>query len=242
MKIKWLSASLVTAMLAGCTPAKVTTQQAYMGPILAAPTRVVVTDFTIAPERVELDQAIGARLQRAAGNESPETLEANAAAETQAALAQELARKLGSYGLNAAPLPPGSAPPPGALLVQGQITGINQGNRARRVVIGLGAGRSSVTADAQLYVLSDSGTPRLLQSFHGSSDSGRMPGAVGTMGVGAAAGSLGTSAALSGGMHGVSEMHRTTDEENATRLADALAKQIGDFAAAQGWIAAAAVQ
>ncbi len=61
------------------------------------------------------------------------------------------------------------------------------------------------------------------------------------MGVGAAAGRLGTSAVVGGGMHGVSEA-RDANNADAVRLADELARKIGEFAVAQGWIAPGAVR
>ena len=234
-------AALIGFALASCSQGRVNTEQGYTGGPLPRPTQVVVYDFTLAPEQVHLDQAIGARLQRAVGGESAEQRESEATAATQAALAKTLSTKLQSYGLPVERLPTGAAAPPGALVVDGRILSVNEGNRARRVVVGFGAGRSSMTAEARLYYVQRA-EPQFVQSFSGSSDSGRMPGLAGTAGLGAAAGRVGTSAALSGGMHAGTEMRGTEDERNADHLANALARQIGAFAVAQGWIPASAVR
>jgi hypothetical protein len=129
-----------------------------------------------------------------------------------------------------------------ALLVRGQIVGIDQGNRTRRVLIGLGAGRSSVTADTQLYYLfAPQAPPRFLTAYEGEANSGRMPGAVGTIGAGAAAQRLETSAALTGGAHAYGESRKATDTAEADSLANVVAYQIGQFAVRQGWVSSSAV-
>jgi len=69
-----------------------------------------------------------------------------------------------------------------------------------------------------------------------------MPGVADTMGVGAVAQRAATSAAVGGAMHAGSEARRTGDDANATRLADALGRQIGRFAVAQDWITPDAVK
>jgi hypothetical protein len=228
--------------LSACAPARVQTTQAYGGPLAPRPDRVMVYDFAVTPQDVKLDQGVSARIARTMGDSSLSQQEWDAAQRTRVALAQSLAEKLRSYGL---PAQTGGSGAGGAneVLVQGQIVAINEGNRTRRTLVGLGAGKSSVTADAQLYyVAAGSPAPRLLTSFEGSSDSGRAPGMAETLGVGAAAHRAATAAGVGAGLHGVSEVRRTGDEENAVRLADALAKQIGAFAVSQGWIAPGSVR
>jgi hypothetical protein len=122
------------------------------------------------------------------------------------------------------------------MLVQGQIVSIDQGNRTRRVMIGLGAGKSSVSADTQIYYATASSAPRFMMAFDGEADSGRMPGAAETMGAGAVAQRAATSAALTGATHAGAETRRTTDTAEAGKLADAIALRIGQFAVGQGWI------
>jgi hypothetical protein len=234
--------ALIGLALASCSSGRVRTVQGYAGAPLPPPSEVAVYDFAISPDQVQLDQAPGARLQREVENQSASERQNQAARLTETALAETLSARLQSYGLPVERLPAGATPPPGALLVQGRILSVNEGNRARRLVVGFGAGKSSIEAEARLYYVENPAAPRFLQSFQASSDSGRMPGAAGTMGLGAAAGRVGTSAALSGGMHASTEMRRTGDEENADRLADALARQMGKFAVTQGWIAQTAVR
>ncbi len=233
---------LLGLAVAGCSASGhvMTTQSAATGG-LPAPSRVVVTEFAIAPDQVRLDSGVGSQLLRARSGEPLSDAEQQAARSAQVALADTLAAKLESYGLPVERLPASRVPPRGALLVRGEITSLDEGNRTRRMLIGLGAGQSSIAADAQLYYVSHPGQPRLLRTFTGSADSGHMPGAAETMGAGAAAQNIAVSAAVSGGMHAGAE-RRNGDTANADKLATALARQIGAFAVEQGWIPASAVQ
>jgi Domain of unknown function (DUF4410) len=234
-------AILLALAVAACTPGHVqTTQRAATG-TLPAPAHVVVTDFTLKPEQVKLDTGVAPQFLAAATGEPASAREMQAARATQAALAETLTARLASYGLPAQRLPADATPPPNTLLVQGQIGAVNEGNRTRRTLIGLGAGKSSIAANAQLYYITDPAQPRFVQSLGGTADSGHKPGAAETLGAGAAADRLATSSAVTAATHGA-QARRTDDEANADRLAEALAREIGAYAVSQGWIPASAIQ
>jgi Domain of unknown function (DUF4410) len=232
---------LLGLAVTGCSTGHVMTTQSAVSGTLPPPAHVVVTDFAIRPEQVKLDSGVSAQLIRSQGAQPESAQQEEAARATQAALAETLAARLASYGLPVERLPSTTAPPAGTLLVQGQIVSVDEGNRTRRTLIGLGAGKSSVAADAQLYYVADPARPQFLQAFTGSADSGRMPGAAETMGAGAAADRITTSAAASGATHAGAEVRRTGDEANADKLADALARQIATYAVSQAWIPASAI-
>jgi hypothetical protein len=240
-KMRAMIAAVAVLALAACNKAQVQTEEAYMGPPRPRPDRILVSTFAISPEQVRLDQGIGARIVRTAQDQPPSAAEMQVVRKTQQALANRLVADLRKYGLPAEHAT--TAEPPGtSVLVAGQIVAIDQGNRTRRVLIGLGAGKSTISADMQLYYQSPGQQPRFMTAYQGKADSGRMPGAAETMGVGAAAGSLGRTAAVSGAMHAGSESRGASDSGEANRLADGLAKQIGEFAVSMGWILPAALQ
>jgi hypothetical protein len=230
----------LAAMLAGCSHARVQTAEAYFGPPVTRPGHIFVSYFTITPDHVRLDQGVGARITRAVGDEPMSAQEMQAARDTQAVLAERLVERLRKYGLPAEITIDNGGGREGMLL-QGQILSIDQGNRTRRLLIGLGSGKSSISADAQLYALSVAGPPRFMTAFEGQADSGNAPGAAETMGAGAAAERVGSSAALTGATHAGAETRRTTDTAEATQLADAIALRVGQFGVTQGWIEQAAL-
>lgn len=228
--------------VAACSGGHVRTAQTALTGALPRPAQVVVTDFAITPDEVKLDRGVGVSVMRNASGQPASEAQMKAAQATQSALSETLVAQLRAEGLPAVRVAPGAVPPPGTLLVQGQILGVDQGNRARRLLIGLGAGKSQVQADSQLYYIADPSQPQFLRAFTGSADSGRMPGAAETMGAGAAAQTVGSSAAVTTATHTNAEARHTDAEAEADALAKALAHQIGTYAAAQGWIAASAVK
>src|SRR5262249_10576808 len=59
----------------------------------------------------------------------------------------------------------------------GQFTDINEGNKLRRLVVGLGMGQSQVDANVQVYQVVN-GTKTQIMDFKTHADSGKMPGAL----------------------------------------------------------------
>ena len=216
-----------------CSHAHVQTSEAYVGPPMPRPDHIYVSYFSITPDEVRLDQGIGARIMRAADDQSPAAGEMKAAQDSQAALANGIVDRLQRYGLPAEVVVADPVRGSNDLLVQGQIVSIDQGNRTRRTLIGLGAGKSSVMADAQIYRLTQTAPPRFLTALEGQADSGDMPGAAETMGAGAAAQRIGTSAAA-GATHAGAETRRTSETAEAASIADQIAMRIGQLAVAQG--------
>ncbi|MBV1799441.1 DUF4410 domain-containing protein [Siccirubricoccus sp. G192] len=226
-----------------CSQPRVDEVRSYAGAPLPQPERILVLDFAVTPQDVRLDQGIGARLMRAASGGSSTGQQLAAARATSSGLAEELVAHFRSLGLRAERVSSLQGIGPGRVaVVEGQLVSVDEGNRTRRTLIGLGAGRSSVTADAQLYYVERGAQPRLLESFEASADSGRAPGMAETMGAGAVAGRLATSAAVGGGMHGVLETSHADSADEGKGIGKALARKLAQFFAQQGWVSAAALR
>jgi hypothetical protein len=227
--------------LANCsTHVTNTTGSAYAPPVAAAtsapaPTVILVAYFPASSANVQLDASPGAILQRQQAGLSVPAAQAKDVQDVQSAISDTLVQKIQAMGLQAQPVGAGALPPPGSVMVTGQISAIAEGNRARRTVIGFGAGASAVQGAATLVRVNASGGYDVLQSFNLSATSGRMPG----MGVGVAAG--GASAAISGATHVAGEVERTPVGQQAASIADHLAGSLGSYFAAQGWIPPSAV-
>jgi len=226
--------ALVLAGL-GCASTQVSMSSEYQG-ALPRPQRVLIFPFATSPEEVQLDwspTAVGAwKLQGvSAGAERQKVAHAVAAA-----LAKKLVTKVQALGLPAelatGPVP---APAGSTLAISGQFVAIDEGNRAERVVIGLGAGRSNVRTAVQVSELFPEGR-RLLENFDVDAKSGRKPGAAETMGVGAAAGNLAASAAVTAAGAVGTEAFGTDVEADAERTAAKIATVLQGFFERQGWI------
>lgn len=235
--------ALAALACVSCSQPRVDEVRHYAGAPLPAPERIVVLDFAVTPQDVRLDQGVGARLLRAVSGGSATDQQLAAARATSSGLADELVSHLRSLGLRAERVSSLQGLGPGRIaLVEGQLLSVDEGNRTRRTLIGLGAGRSSVTADAQLYYIEGGAQPRLLESFEASADSGRAPGMAETMGAGAVAGRLATSAAVGAGMHGALETRHADSTDEGKAIGRALARKLGPFFVQQGWVSAAAIR
>jgi hypothetical protein len=228
---------LVLALAAGvgCASTDVQMSSQYSG-ALPRPQRILIFPFATSPEEVQLDwspTAVGAwKLQGlSAGAEQQQVAHAVAQA-----LARHLVSKVQALGLPAEVAMGDIATPVGPTLgITGQFLAIDEGNRAERMVIGLGAGRSNVTTAVQVSELFPEGR-RLVEQFDVDAKSGRKPGAAETMGMGAAAGTLAASAAVTAAGAVGTEAFGVDVEADAERTAVKIASVLQSLFQRQGWI------
>ena len=207
------------------------------GQMLPQPSVVIVDRFAVSADEVTLDEGLSAdvvELIKAKRGTSRTQQELQAGHAVADAIADNLVVEIRDLGLAAER---GSAVPAGtqhAVLIKGQLISIDEGNRTERVVIGLGAGRSDVRADVQVYESTTTGR-ELIDQIEVNAKSGLTPGMAETMGAGAVAGHLLVSAAVGGGLHVVSESVGANVVADADRAAKGIAKQLAGLFAAQGW-------
>ena len=228
-----------TALLAltGCAPTSVNVLNQYTGP-LPQPNRLLVYNFAVSPDEVTLDQGISAEVQSLAGNPQPPWTEKELQVghAVSNALAGKLVAQLRSLGYPAER----AAGPPGygatnAIVIEGQLTSVNQGNRAARVVIGLGVGHSDVKTFTQVYDIQPYGR-RLVEQFSTDARSGYKPGMAETEGASAAAGHWAMGLAVGAGLSVASEMFSANVEADADRTAKEIAQQLNNYFQSKGWV------
>jgi Domain of unknown function (DUF4410) len=233
-----VAAAAVLSTMTACTPAKVEPLQSYQGSPLPRPEIVVVKDFIAGPDQVKLDSGLGARLRNAVSGDSASARQIEDDRKVQAAISKTLVGEVQKLGLPAMQSNDAVAQIGGnTLVVGGQILSIDEGNRTRRNIIGLGAGRSEVKARTEVYYHPSGAGARLIDSFQVDVESSRKPGAAETMGVGAATGRVAESAAVGVGTSVAPALSAdvTADGE---RMAKAIAKQLAALFVRQGWISA----
>lgn len=228
---------MAALLLAGCAGTKMQNEHeiAYAG--MPKPNQVNVYNFAVNPAEIKQNSGPLARLMQG-DNPSEQTAEQMAIGrETADALATELTEKLKQLGFNAVRSTQNSSVTADTVLVTGAFANIDEGNKARRSVIGLGLGKSSL--DSKVSVLAPgAGSYRELIGFDVHTDSGSMPGA-GVMGpVGAAAGAgtaavLATNAAL-----GAAKSYRSASAQQAQQQADKIVSELSKYFLKQGWIRA----
>lgn len=227
-------ASGCLAVLAACTQgsSEITTAQQ-----LPRPQVVVVQDFAVWPGEVQLDPGLSGTIDETLGGNTlpPRTAEEEQVGrQVASALAEKLVTEIRDLGL---PAERGQGLPPGVgegLVISGQFVSVDQGDRAERVAIGLGAGRSDVRVRAQAFAVGPAGR-RLVDEIEVDAKSGLAPGMAETMGAGALAGHLVASTLISGGVQVADELLGASVVADFGRAAAGIAKQLASFFGAQGW-------
>jgi hypothetical protein len=229
----WVAALVTVAWLAGCASTQVADQSQYLG-FLPKPTRVLVYDFAVSPDEVELDSG-SAELDKLTRQTPRTQQEREIGRKVAEALSQHLLREIGALGIPVVRATPQGLTGTNDLVLKGQFISINEGSAAERVVIGLGMGRTDVKTMTQVYGFLK-GRKMLLDEFDVDAKSGSQPGMAETMGVGALMGHLAVSAAVSGGVAIGSEAFSANVEADVQRAAKVIAQQIKDFYLDQGWV------
>ncbi|MBV8357937.1 MAG: DUF4410 domain-containing protein [Deltaproteobacteria bacterium] len=113
-------------------------------PLAAArPSVVLVYKFGVAEGSVSENQSIAAKGINSLSLNTAEERQTELSREVQETLTQDLVDGINGLGM-VARVADGSPPPDNVLLVQGQFTNIDEGNRLRRNVIGFESGQSTL--------------------------------------------------------------------------------------------------
>ncbi len=220
----------------GCAGAQVT-QQSSAAPFAGGPpTAVVVYPFAVDASDVSLNSSIFQVAYRNMSGEDQNAQQVELAHQTAQNICVQVAANLTQKGITATCLQRGVAPTgDNVLVLDGQFTDISEGNRLRRMVIGLGAGASKVDTVVQVIQKTPQGSSELLD-FATSADSGYMPGAGITGPAGAAAG--GAVAAASIGVNvaaaGVKNVTSATGYL-VNKTTDQIVEQMVNYYNRQGW-------
>jgi hypothetical protein len=190
------------------------------GQIVPKPDRVVIHDFAVRSDAVTLDQSIAGRLRRHRllrhGNDEDSTPDV-LAQHVQTAFCKALTDQLEKDHIAAARSANTGAEGGGSnLVVDGELTGIDEGSKSLRVMIGLGSGASDLKTHVTVSSVT-AGRSTVVLVFDLDSKSGKRPGAL----PGMATGSLAVGAAKKT----VGDKKSTVDADTS-RMAKLAAQQI----------------
>jgi Domain of unknown function (DUF4410) len=216
--------------------ATVTVLQSYQGATkLAKPTQTLVYDFAVPPDAITIDDSAAGRLSdrgplhRLRGDSGQNSDPNAVAAKVQSTFTQNLVKALQKTTIPAMAAT-ASTSDAGAqtLVVRGEFTAVDEGNKTKRIMIGFGRGASDVKAHTTVTLITPTG-PVVLGEFTLNSASGKKPGAAATMGASSAGEATAASDATD---------RKSTVEGDAARMAKAVAKEIQNLMAGQQWIPA----
>ncbi|MFZ2169092.1 MAG: DUF4410 domain-containing protein [Methylococcaceae bacterium] len=226
---------LIFLLITGC--AKTNVQETYevANTGMPTPNPVLIYNFAVNPEDVQQNSSIFAKIERNIENNNQTAEEIQLGREVADAMATELTQKIAALGLNPVRADQSLRVTPGAILITGYFVDIDEGNRLRRNVIGLGMGQSRLDSKVRVLAPSPSGYKELI-AFDAHADSGDMPGAAVLGPAGAAAGA-GTAAVIATNVAvGGVKSYKSASDEQAKKMADKIAAQLATYFAQQGWI------
>ncbi len=227
---------LLALAAAGCAGAQVTQQSQAVPITTSRPAQIVVYPFAVSVDDVTLNQGIIASTYRNVSGEDQTAQQLQVAKDTAHNVCVTVAATLSQKGYSAVCQDRGIPVAGGNVLtVDGEFTDISEGNKLRRMVIGLGVGASTLDADVIVQQHSEQGSRQLME-FSTHADSGKMPGA-GITGPGGAAAGGATAAASMGvnlAMGGVKNYTSATGFL-ADKTSDEIVDQITEYYAQQGW-------
>jgi hypothetical protein len=216
----------------GCASTKIDSEGELSLRPLPRPVGILVYDFAFRKDQVSPEAALGARLfDMAQGEELTDRQQKLGEAVAQA-LSETIVSGLNSAGLTAQRVPRGQAPTSipasGVLKLEGQFVDIDAGNRARRIAIGLGVGKSQLATAVQLFDSTPDGD-LMAQGFSTTARSDLKPGAL----VMAAAGPVGGGV---GGATGVRHENKATVQADARRTGNLIVSHLITIAYQRGWV------
>ena len=227
-----LAGILISGLIAvgmGCASAGVTPMTKIAdGSMLPRPGVLLVYDFAVAANDVMID-TLGAQFMSEGEKLTEKEQTARATAN---AFSVALVEQLRNDGINAQRAERGDIPPLHALVLKGQFITIDEGSRAKRMIIGFGAGSSKLRARVQAYQATQHGLRRLAEAEAEASGS-KMPGMAIPVAGGAAMGTAATSAIISGGMN-IAKETRGAMNPDAERMAKKIAERAKAFYVRQG--------
>jgi hypothetical protein len=198
---------------------------------LQRPERILLYDFATTAAKINEYQGI---MRQQPAHENPVARQRELGKIASSALTTDVALWLRQRGFTVERVPHGVSVEPTDLIINGQIVNIDEGNPLRRLLIGFGAGASTMTTRVQIFTAG--GRQKVLE-FATNADSGTLPGAAATVPVSAAM-PIGVSLGLSAG--GVVAAGLNGNSSAVGRMAAASADQairyLSEFFAKQGWI------
>ena len=233
--LKLSTTGLFFLLMAGCAGTNVqeTSQVAVTG--MPTPNPVLIYNFAVSPQDIQQNSSVFAKIQRNFENNSQAAEQIQLGREVSDAMATELTLKIANLGLNPIRADQSLQVTPGAILITGYFIDINEGNRLRRNVIGLGMGKSSLDSKVRVLVPTSSGYQELI-SFDAHADSGDMPGAAVMGPAGAAAGAGAAAVIATNAVVGGVKSYKSASAQQAVKMADKIAAQLAKYFAQQGWI------
>jgi len=230
--------TLLAPSIGGCAATSVSSISAATPPKVGRPTEIAVYEVALAPFDLEQSQSAIPDTDRPnltlAKLYQPDhfTVEREAVGD----LTDQIMAKFLDLKFDAQKLSRDTLPPDGALVIDGRLLRLDEGDALSRLVVGFGVGASQIDGEVRVYEV-NSGAANELLDFKVHSDTGKMPGHVVTMGVGAAlTGGASLMGAAASGMMAGADFWRSMIRSQTNSMANRIVGFVSEYAATQGWV------
>jgi len=226
-----------SVLLAGCAGASVSNQAQYAPSNGNRPTQIVVYPFATEVSDVSLNQGFIQRTYSNLSGEDEDAKQQQLAHDTSQNVCLEVVTALTQKGYQAICQQRGvPVNTPNPLYVDGLFTDISEGNRLKRLVVGFGAGASTLDTSVYVYQETPGDGQQQVLSFNTHADSGKMPGVIATGPAGAAAGGSAAVATMGANvaMGGV-KTYRSSSGFLGDETADQIVQELEKYFSQQGW-------
>lgn len=204
---------------------------------LPRPERILLYDFAFSANDITEYQGIMRQQPSVSSPIERQHALGNTASE---ALALHLAASMRRLGFVVERVPRGTKLGNTDLLIDGRIITVDEGSPLRRLVIGFGAGASTMETRVRVF---GPGRKESIVEFTSRAESGRLPGAVATAPVGVA---LPAAAGIGLAAGSAAASRIDADASSVTGMADSNARQIARYLSLffvdQGWLSSAHVK
>ena len=228
-----LTCLIALAATVGCASVDVTQNDRYQGEKLPRPDRIIVHDFAATPADLPSWSEASTRFAGENASLTPDELEAGRTLGTL--VATNLVARIEAMGLTANRAAGQPGPRDDDIVLVGYFTSIDEGSKAKRMMLGFGSGAPELTTHIEGYRMTDRGLVKL-GSGGTSSGSGKSPGMIlGAVTLIATANPIGL--VVGGVVKGVGEVSGSSAIEGAAeRTADEIADVLQQRFQEQGWI------
>ncbi len=229
---------LLALAAAGCASATVTPEKVAAPMKPSRPRIVYVRNFGVVASDVKESHGLISKTEREFSSTPEEERQMEIGHAAAKELSDRLAKDLGALGFTVEEQE-GEVPVTGdVLLVEGEFRNVDEGAATRRVIVGFGAGKSTLDTQVRVYRIIGGSRQKVLElATH--ADSGELPGTALTMGAGAfATGGLTVAGgAAAGGISG-GKAYLGRVNYLADKTADQVNAYLSHYFAEQGWIEA----
>src|SRR5579862_3873399 len=155
---------MITEIAYGCAGAEISQGTTAAPVVQGRPSHIVVYDFAVSGTEVTQNSGPLQRLYRAAteDTEQQQAGQLQVGHDAAKSLSDELVKKLTDLGFNVTQSARGTTPPDGALVFDGEFVTINEGNTARRLIIGFGVGSATLDTRVNIFQVANGSDAQLL--------------------------------------------------------------------------------